>query len=262
MGGIPCQPHSVAGSRRGMSDERNLWPDFWRITRQIGASALLIENVRGFLRSGLPVVLEDVAAAGWDAEWTCLRASDVGAPHRRERVFLLAWRAGSALPDALGDALRDEPERGRVPHDRPSRGTPSLETWAKGWRTPTATDWKGESARKWQTRTDGDTRPRLSDQVACWPTPTAQDASSSGSRNAPGSRAHKGVSLSDMVTTGGSAGRRGLTTPRDGSSTSQRAALSPRFVEALMGFADAWTDCEDSATRSCPRRASAQSASS
>lgn len=112
MGGIPCQPHSVAGSRRGMSDERNLWPDFWRITRQIGASALLIENVRGFLRSGLPVVLEDVAAAGWDAEWTCLRASDVGAPHRRERVFLLAWRAGSALPDALGDALRDEPERG------------------------------------------------------------------------------------------------------------------------------------------------------
>ncbi len=122
MGGIPCQPHSVAGSRRGMSDERNLWPDFWRITRQIGADALLLENVRGFLRSGLPVVLEEVSAAGWDAEWTCLRASDVGAPHQRARVFLLAWRAGSALSDALGDALRDEPERG-------ARAARSAEPW-------------------------------------------------------------------------------------------------------------------------------------
>lgn len=169
---------------------------------------------------------------------------------------------GQLYPTPSATPYGTSQNEGRVPHDRPSRGTPSLETWAKGWRTPTATDWKGESARKWQTRTDGDTRPRLSDQVACWPTPTAQDASSSGSRNAPGSRAHKGVSLSDMVTTGGSAGRRGLTTPRDGAATSQRAALSPRFVEALMGFADGWTDCEDSATRSCPRRASAQSASS
>lgn len=134
---------------------------------------------------------------------------------------------GQLYPTPSATPYGTSQNEGRVPHDRPSRGTPSLETWAKGW-----------------------------------PTPTAQDASSSGSRNAPGSRAHKGVSLSDMVTTGGSAGRRGLTTPRDGAATSQRAALSPRFVEALMGFADGWTDCADSATRSCPRKASAQSASS
>lgn len=90
-GGIPCQPHSVAGSRAGMSDARNLWPDFWRIVQDCGAPAFFLENVGGFARSGLPHVLEEIAARGWDAEWTSVRASEIGAPHRRERIFLLAY---------------------------------------------------------------------------------------------------------------------------------------------------------------------------
>lgn len=94
LGGIPCQPHSAAGSRRGMADERNLWPHFWRIVQECGAPAFFLENVRGFVRSGLPHVLEDLAYRGWDAEWTCVRASEVGAPHRRERIFLLAYADG------------------------------------------------------------------------------------------------------------------------------------------------------------------------
>lgn len=91
-GGYPCQPFSHAGKRRGTDDERHLWPHVFRILTESGASLGFFENVRGHLSLGLSDVLADLAGAGWDAEWCCVRASDVGAPHRRERLFILAYR--------------------------------------------------------------------------------------------------------------------------------------------------------------------------
>ena len=96
--GFPCPPYSVAGERRGADDERDLWPDVWRIVREVGAWALVVENVRGAVshRDGLERWLADLAGAGWDASWTVVRASDAGAPHRRERLFVLAWLADAS----------------------------------------------------------------------------------------------------------------------------------------------------------------------
>lgn len=93
-GGFPCQPHSVAGRRMGSGDERWLWPEFNRIICEIKPRWVVVENVRGLLsvNSGreFGIILRDLADNGYDAEWDVLRASDVGAPHRRDRVFLVA----------------------------------------------------------------------------------------------------------------------------------------------------------------------------
>ncbi len=97
IGGFPCQPWSVAGGQAGLDDERWLWPHIREILRTVQPRGAFFENVPGLLRGGLGPILGDLAALGFDAEWISLRASDVGAPHRRERVFILAYGAGQRL---------------------------------------------------------------------------------------------------------------------------------------------------------------------
>ncbi len=93
--GFPCQPASAAGQRKGRADDRWLWPDIARIIRDVGPRFVFLENVRGLLSvddgHAFGEVLGDLADLGFDAEWGCFRASDVGASHRRERVFVLAY---------------------------------------------------------------------------------------------------------------------------------------------------------------------------
>lgn len=88
--GFPCQPWSVAGQRKGTDDERWLWPLIFRLVCEIRPRSIFLENVPGLLHGGIEHVLGDLASVGFDAEWTSIRASDVGAPHRRERVFIFA----------------------------------------------------------------------------------------------------------------------------------------------------------------------------
>lgn len=94
IGGFPCQPWSQAGKRRGIKDERWLWPDFARIVRNVGPQIVFLENVPGLLNTGLGHVLGDMAGCGFDAEWDVFSAGQVGAPHVRNRVFVLAHAHG------------------------------------------------------------------------------------------------------------------------------------------------------------------------
>ncbi len=89
--GFPCQPWSVAGKRSGRDDDRWIWPGIVRIIREIRPGFVLFENVPGLIRGGLGPVLASLAELGFDAEWDTFRASDVEAPHRRERLFILAY---------------------------------------------------------------------------------------------------------------------------------------------------------------------------
>jgi len=92
-GGFPCQPVSLAGRRRGAADERWLWPEFARLLRVLRPRFALLENVPGLLAGGgMAEVLGDLAALGFDAEWDCIPAAAVGAPHLRYRVFICAYR--------------------------------------------------------------------------------------------------------------------------------------------------------------------------
>lgn len=88
--GYPCQPFSTAGQRKGVNDSRHIWPDIKQIISKLRPSIVVLENVRGHLSLGFKEVLQDLTEIGYDAKWTIVRASDVGAPHRRERLFILA----------------------------------------------------------------------------------------------------------------------------------------------------------------------------
>lgn len=96
-GGFPCQDISVAGKGAGIRGSRSgLWFEMWRIIRDLRPCYVIAENVGAITRRGLDVVLSSLAEIGYDAEWTDIRASDVGAPHRRERIWIVAYpRCGS-----------------------------------------------------------------------------------------------------------------------------------------------------------------------
>lgn len=100
IGGFPCQPFSVAGKLSGTDDERWLWPHIERLVREIRPGGLFLENVPGLFHGGIEHVLGGLASLGYDAEWITVRASDVGATHRRERVFILAQRISTRRAQA------------------------------------------------------------------------------------------------------------------------------------------------------------------
>ena len=92
FGGFPCQPVSVAGKRKGREDDRWLWPEFARLIREVRPRYVVLENVPGLISSGLIWdVLGDLSACGYDAEWSLVSAAEMGAPHLRERVFIVAY---------------------------------------------------------------------------------------------------------------------------------------------------------------------------
>ncbi len=91
-GGFPCQDVSQAGKRAGISGVRSgLWIEYARAIRDLRPRYVVVENVPGLLIRGLDAVLRDLAALGYDAEWQVLSAADVGAPHLRERVWIVAY---------------------------------------------------------------------------------------------------------------------------------------------------------------------------
>jgi DNA (cytosine-5)-methyltransferase 1 len=93
-GGYPCQPFSTAGKRKGKEDPRHLWPYVLDAIRTIRPRYALMENVRGHLTLGFGDVLADLAGCGYSAEWQIISAASVGAPHRRDRLFFVAYPDG------------------------------------------------------------------------------------------------------------------------------------------------------------------------
>jgi DNA (cytosine-5)-methyltransferase 1 len=98
-GGFPCQDVSIAGNRRGLEGERTtLWSEFARIIGEIKPKWVLAENVPGLLSSDdgrfFGEVLRDLAESGYDAEWDCIPAAALGTPHRRDRVYIVAYSNG------------------------------------------------------------------------------------------------------------------------------------------------------------------------
>ncbi len=94
-GGFPCQDLSRAGYSRGLAGERSgLWSEFARLIGEIRPQYAIVENVTGLLDREMGVVLGDLAAIGYDAEWSTISACSIGAPHMRQRVFIVAYPNG------------------------------------------------------------------------------------------------------------------------------------------------------------------------
>ncbi len=92
--GYPCQPFSTAGQRKGTDDQRHIWPYIIKAISILRPRIVVLENVRGHLSLGFKDVLKDLAENGYDARWQVVRASDVGAPHQRARLFIIAYPKG------------------------------------------------------------------------------------------------------------------------------------------------------------------------
>ena len=91
-GGFPCQDISVAGKGAGIRGSRSgLWFEYWRIIRDLRPRYAIMENVGAITFRGLTDVVGSLAEIGYDAEWQDIRASDVGAPHKRERIWIVAY---------------------------------------------------------------------------------------------------------------------------------------------------------------------------
>lgn len=91
-GGFPCQDISTAGKGAGLAGERSgLWSEIARLVGELRPAYIIVENVSALLGRGLGTVLGDLAAFGYDAEWHCIPASHVGAPHRRDRIWIVAY---------------------------------------------------------------------------------------------------------------------------------------------------------------------------
>lgn len=121
-GGFPCQPFSEAGSRLGIADERWGWPWFADVVRAVRPRYVVVENVAALLRhsAAFGTVLSDLATLGFDAEWSVLSACAFGAPHTRERVFLVAYpndeRPQASWPEGVRDDAAVASRRVRPEH--------------------------------------------------------------------------------------------------------------------------------------------------
>jgi len=136
-GGFPCQDISLAGKGGGIDGARSgLWGEYARLVRELRPRYVIVENVAALLGRGLERVLGDLAACGYDAEWDCVPASAVGAPHRRDRLWLIAYPDGQGEP---GRAVDAEPGRGfmvsgRTVADAKCAGLEGQRRWTDGTR--------------------------------------------------------------------------------------------------------------------------------
>jgi len=108
-GGFPCQDISVAGRGAGIEGERSgLWSEYARLIGELRPRYVFVENVAALLGRGLDRVLGDLAAFGYDAEWHCIPASALGAPHRRDRLWVVAYpnRHGQSQPKGVEQGQR------------------------------------------------------------------------------------------------------------------------------------------------------------
>jgi DNA (cytosine-5)-methyltransferase 1 len=124
VGGYPCQPFSSAGRRQGEEDSRHLWPHIRRHIRAIRPVWCFFENVLGHTSMGLWRVLSDLEAEGYRCVWGVFSAEEVGAPHQRKRVFILAFSKGresgeSETGDRREGTVRGSKEMGNTTGKRP-----------------------------------------------------------------------------------------------------------------------------------------------
>jgi DNA (cytosine-5)-methyltransferase 1 len=111
-GGFPCQDISNAGKRAGIDGARSgLWAEFARLIRELRPQLVLVENVAALLNRGMGRVLGDLAEGGYDAKWDCIPAAAVGAPHIRNRVFILAYTASVRRSGSVDELRRDGPSQ-------------------------------------------------------------------------------------------------------------------------------------------------------
>jgi DNA (cytosine-5)-methyltransferase 1 len=138
-GGYPCQPFSVAGKQKAEQDPRHLWPEYFRLIQELKPTWVIGENVSGHIKLGLDSVLEDLESEGYSTRTFSISASSIGANHKRERIWTVAytnskrgclWETNRQNAEDVRQSPRGEetfgwweaePRVGRVAHGIPKR---------------------------------------------------------------------------------------------------------------------------------------------
>jgi DNA (cytosine-5)-methyltransferase 1 len=121
-GGYPCQPFSIAGQRRGAEDDRHLWPEMFRLVKELRPDWVIGENVAGHINMGLDEVLSDLEAEGYTARPFVIPACAVDALHRRDRVWIIAH----ANSDSESNGSKHEQRMVENTSSRPRRDSESI----------------------------------------------------------------------------------------------------------------------------------------
>ncbi len=224
VGGFPCQDLSHAGKGAGLDGDRSgLWFAYADAIRLLRPRLVLVENVPGLATRGLGRVLYDLAKAGYVGSWLRLRASDVGAPHGRERIFILARLAADAARERLdwagngGQGRRREPADG----DREAAADAGVEPGQPrhGGRAASSPDPRRGAPQRDRYGLDGPAEP-------------GQAVTTAWGVYEPAIRRWEHTL--------------GRAAPRP---TDDRGRLMPGFVEWMLGFPDGWTEGESRTQR-------------
>lgn len=144
--GSPCQDISAAGKKAGIDGERSgLWREAIRLVGEIRPDVFVLENSAELLNRGLGDVLGELASRGYDAEWQCISAASLGAPHGRDRLWLVAYPNSDSQPDVAGpfETGSGEAVGGNIPPDAQRRIIPLGGVMERAGRLWQSTAWDG-----------------------------------------------------------------------------------------------------------------------
>lgn len=268
-GGFPCQDVSPAGTGAGVANgtRSGLWSEFARIIREFQPEHVLIENSAMLKTRGLDIVLHDLMDLGYDARWDCLPAAAFGAPHLRDRIFIVAWQStpewrdpdeaddcfatwrhqGGVGDPASGEAITKLPRAGSMVNgylfeDEPqapmklakqavlAASCPGTPTGL--WPTPNQRDYKDSGVKQGNRKS-----PNLGTMAARYPTPRSAPNEWRTTKNAPTHGNGHGKTLAGEVNDLERAAGRLPAAPSDSAGN-----MNPEWVEWLMGLPLGWTD--------------------
>lgn len=161
FGGYPCQPFSLAGERKGTEDPRHLWPYISGIIKSIRPVFCFFENVSGHLSMGFDEVYRSLSDMGYRVEAGIFTAEEVGAPHERERLFILAIK----MEYANFDTIQRREEFGRIRPEFIRTSEELANTFCEGWK------------RKWNNGiSEGEKQPKFAGNGSdSWPAGPGQE---------------------------------------------------------------------------------------
>ena len=144
-GGFPCQPFSTAGKKKGRKDERHLWPEMLRVINECYADWIIAENVNGIVAMELDNIIDDLEKSGYETQTFVIPACSAGAPHKRDRVWIIANR----LRDRCNGRINNYVERDiqdDINRDIQANQKKWKDVFCKSWQAFNAQDWLGFAA--------------------------------------------------------------------------------------------------------------------
>jgi|TARA_R110002020_G_scaffold524_1_gene2622 DNA (cytosine-5)-methyltransferase 1 len=156
-GGFPCQPFSQAGRQLAQDDPRHLWPEMFRLVRELRPTWVVGENVTGLIKLGLDEVLTDLEGEGYATRTFDIPACAAGAPHLRHRLWIVAHADSESEPDGAFDGNARQRQLGFefvADAGMQSKRREKQGQYRKGWRRNAATTGEGRSVPFWEVEPD------------------------------------------------------------------------------------------------------------